>query len=186
MTISFFSPERYFPSIYDLPFSYRNPDRLNACPGFAFCIQIFHGGPMWASAPTEHNDAWRKLSGASRKSQKRCQWQKKRGDFEEVPRLAGTDSACQSAGTTVGNHRPLRSSIGKRCVGAGFYPARGRPQGSPLRAFFFLTKSPSAPFGALGGVSNLLFYFLALLSTTSRRRAVNSSMDMAPRSPSER
>ena len=133
MTINSFSPERYFPSIYDLPFSYRSPDRLNACPGFAFFMQIFHGGPMWASAPTEHNDAWRKLSGASGKSQKRCQWQKKRGDFEEVPRLAGTDSACQSAGTTVGNRRPLRSSIGKRCVGAGFYSARGRPQGSPLR-----------------------------------------------------
>ena len=88
MTISSFSPERYFPSIYDLPFSYRNPDRLNACPGFAFYMQIFHGGPMWASAPTEHNDAWRKLSGASGKSQKRCQWQKKRGDFECCKTLA--------------------------------------------------------------------------------------------------
>ena len=29
------------------------------------------------------------VSGASGKSPKRCQWQMKRGDFEEGPRLAG-------------------------------------------------------------------------------------------------
>ena len=63
--------------------------------------------------------------GPSGKSAKRCQWQKKRAGFEEVPRLAAT--------TVAGNR------LARRWATAGPYErvARGamggRPQGSPLR-----------------------------------------------------
>ena len=63
--------------------------------------------------------------GPSGKSAKRCQWQRKRAGFEEVPRLADT--------TVTGNR------LARRWATAGPYGrvARGamggRPQGSPLR-----------------------------------------------------
>ena len=63
--------------------------------------------------------------GPSGKSAKRCQWQKKRAGFEEVPRLADT--------TVTGNR------LARRWATAGPYGSvargamGGRPQGSPLR-----------------------------------------------------
>ena len=52
---------------------------------------------MWASPPTESYHGVRR-GGAlplprAGKSPKRCRWQKKRGGFEEVPRLAATTVA---------------------------------------------------------------------------------------------
>ena len=55
----------------------------------------------------------------------------------------------------------------------------------PLRRFS-LTKSSERPKMGRSGDFGFCFYFLALLSTTSRSRAVKSSRDMAPRSPSTR
>ena len=55
----------------------------------------------------------------------------------------------------------------------------------PLRRFS-LTKSSERPILGRSGDLGFNFYFLALLSTTSRSRAVKSSRDMAPRSPSTR
>ena len=55
----------------------------------------------------------------------------------------------------------------------------------PLRRFS-LTKSSERPKMGRSGDFGFCFYFLALLSTTSRSRAVNASRDMAPRSPSTR
>ena len=49
------------------------------------------GGAMWASPPTRSMKV--QPGGASGKSAKRRQWRKKRADFEEVPRLAGTTVA---------------------------------------------------------------------------------------------
>ena len=49
------------------------------------------GGAMWASPPTRNMKL--QPGGASGKSAKRRQWRKKRADFEEVPRLAGTTVA---------------------------------------------------------------------------------------------
>ena len=63
--------------------------------------------------------------GPSGKSAKRCQWQKKRAGFEEVPRLADT--------TVTGNR------LARRWATAGPYGSvtrgamGGRPQGSPIR-----------------------------------------------------
>ena len=63
--------------------------------------------------------------GPSGKSAKRCQWQRKRAGFKEVPRLADT--------TVTGNR------LARRWATAGPYESvtrgamGGRPQGSPLR-----------------------------------------------------
>ena len=46
---------------------------------------------MWASPPTRNMKV--QQGGASGKSAKRCQWQMKQADFEEVPRLAATTVA---------------------------------------------------------------------------------------------
>ena len=50
------------------------------------------GGGMKAPHPTEGLQEVQQ-NGPSGKSAKRCQWQKKRGGFEEVPRLADTTVA---------------------------------------------------------------------------------------------
>ena len=55
----------------------------------------------------------------------------------------------------------------------------------PLRRFSLSKKSERPKMGRSGDFG-FCFYFLALLSTTSRSRAVKSSRDMAPRSPSTR
>ena len=65
-------------------------------------------------------------NGSSGKSAKRCQWQKKRGGFEEVPRLADT--------TVAGNRLARRWAREPRPYGSATRGAMGgRPQGSPLR-----------------------------------------------------
>ena len=50
------------------------------------------GGGVMAPYPTEGLQGVQQ-NGPSGKSAKRCQWQKKRGGFEEVPRLADTTVA---------------------------------------------------------------------------------------------
>ena len=55
----------------------------------------------------------------------------------------------------------------------------------PLRRFSLSKKSERPKMGRSGDFG-FCFYFLALLSTTSRSRAVKSSRDMAPKSPSTR
>ena len=50
------------------------------------------GGGVKAPHPTEGLQGVQQ-NGPSGKSAKRCQWQKKRGGFEEVPRLADTTVA---------------------------------------------------------------------------------------------
>ena len=90
-------------------------------------------GPMWASAPTESYHGVRR-GGAlplprAGKSPKRCRWQKKRGGFEEVPRLAAT--------TVAGNRLARRWATAapyggcKGCSGAG--NRKGRPYESVTR-----------------------------------------------------
>ena len=81
-------------------------------------------------------------------------------------------------------------------AGAGFYPARPmrpvpchcEPARTPAwrSAPHNKTRAPLPPEGRPYHKLFDLSYFFALLSTTSRSSAVNSSMDMAPRSPSAR
>ena len=82
------------------------------------------------------------------KSPKRCRWQKKRGGFEEVPRLAAT--------TVAGNRLARRWAREPRPYGSATRGAMGgRPQGSPLR---ITSKSllradvGIGPYGGLQGV----------------------------------
>ena len=76
----------------------------------------------WLRNDTLQGVRW---GGPSGKSAKRCQWQRKRAGFEEVPRLAAT--------TVAGNR------LARRWATAGPYGSvtrgamGGRPQGSPLR-----------------------------------------------------
>ena len=83
------------------------------------------GGEMKAPHPTEGLQEVQQ-NGPSGKSAKRCQWQKKRGGFEEVPRLADT--------TVAGNRLARRWAREPRPYGSATRGAMGgRPQGSPLR-----------------------------------------------------
>ena len=65
--------------------------------------------------------------GPSGKSAKRCQWQRKRAGFEEVPRLADT--------TVTGNRFARRWATAGPYGGVVRGAMGGRPQGSPLRSF---------------------------------------------------
>ena len=78
-----------------------------------------HDGRRAVVSPPYGSISKSTVTGASGKSPKHCQWQKKRGDFEEVPRLADTDSAWESAGTTVGNRRPYGSLQEVRWLSGG-------------------------------------------------------------------
>ena len=83
-------------------------------------IEIRRAGPVCPAG-----GAGKIRVGPSGKSAKRCQWQRKRAGFEEVPRLADT--------IVTGNR------LARRWATAGPYESvtrgamGGRPQGSPLR-----------------------------------------------------
>ena len=52
--------------------------------------------------------------------------------FQGSAPIGGHDSARESGGTTVGNSRPLRSSIGEWCVGVGLPDDPNRAYTAPL------------------------------------------------------
>ena len=65
----------------------------------------------------------------------RCRWQRKRSErVAAVKILSVRRKAAQKFWAPQQDHRPLRKRI-LWCVGEGLCPARGRPQGSPLRSF---------------------------------------------------
>ena len=63
------------------------------------------------------------------------------------------------------DHRPLRNSIEKHSVGAGFYPARGRGRAPPLRT----TRYASVGADAYIGPPGLIPHLLLTVSLRSRR-----------------
>ena len=103
------------------------------------------------------------------KSPKRCQWQKKRGDFEEVPRLAATTVAgnrlarrwagCHGSAVTEGSPTaPFATPRPQRppCLKGGWH-------GEAVTGGFFT--APLVPINASGGV----------LSVTSDRKYPKSA-----------
>ena len=80
-------------------------------------------GGVWAPRPTHNLEVG--AGGASGKSAKRCLWQKKRADFEEVPRLAATSVA--------GNRMTRRWAVAAPYEALQVVQWGGRLQGSPLR-----------------------------------------------------
>ena len=54
------------------------------------------------------------------------------------------------------DHRPLRNSIEKHSVGAGFYPARGRGRAPPLRITRYASVGADAYIGPPGLIPHLL------------------------------
>ena len=106
-----------------------------------------------ASAPTGRgNPSPQKPPLRKGKSPKRCQWQKKRGDFEEVPRLAGTIvpgnrlarrwAGCRGSAATEGSApAPIVTDAGDR------KPRLPRPQYLSTLHFslFTIKKGPRHP-----------------------------------------
>ena len=63
----------------------------------------------------------------------RCRWQRKRSERVAAVKISSVRrKAAQKFWAPQQDHRPLRNRI-MGCVGEGLCPARGRPQGSPLR-----------------------------------------------------